>query len=278
MIASLVLAAALAAPAPLSRQDVAACLGTADFATNLETLAKARSEVPDATWRDACRAAREANARRRSTLRVLFATGRAPTPGFASTTSLLARARDAKDPAVRALYERAAHDQAARESNQPLEKSGFAPGASPLVLRLVEAISSGDALRADAESRRWLQTTVSTRGWFTISRDGEHADHAAWLIAQHADADPQAQRALIAIMEPLAATGETNPRRFAFLYDRWARGAGQPQRYGVMGECVGAGVWRPRPIEDADALDARRRQAGLPPMAEHQAEQARACR
>jgi len=278
MLAGLLAAALAAAAPPLSRAEVAACLGTPRFATNMETLAKARAEVSPAAWDDACRAAREADGRRRSAIRVLFETGQAPIAGYASATKYSRLAHAASDPLHRELFRHVARDQAARESNQRTEKAGFAPGVSPLALRLVDAISSGDGLRADAASRTWLLATVDRRGWFTISRDGEAADNAAWLIAQHADADPIAQRRLVDVIEPLAARGDSHAGRFGLLYDRWARNAGEPQRFGFQGDCIGPGVWKPRPIADEAGLEARRRQAGLPPMAEYMVDRAKTCR
>lgn len=79
-------------------------------------------------------------------------------------------------------------------------------------------------------------------------------------------------------MAPLSAVGETNARRFSGLYDRWALGTGAPQRYGWMGACTGPGAWKPRPIDDEPGLDARRRQAGLAPMDDYVATQAKSCR
>lgn len=165
MIAGLLAAGAVAAAAPgtpsISQQDMARCLGTSLFAANLETLARARAEAGPAAWADACRAAQEADARRRSAIRVLLAKGAAPIAGYASAAKYVRLAQSAHDPSHRELYWHVARDQAARESTQKIEKAGFAPGATPLILRLVDAISSGEALRADEASRAWLVATVA---------------------------------------------------------------------------------------------------------------------
>jgi hypothetical protein len=42
-----------------------------------------------------------------------------------------------------------------------------------------------------------------------------------------------------------------------------------PQRYGTQGQCVGAGQWEPLPIEDEKNVDKRRKEVGLPTMAEY---------
>ena len=275
--AGLLILSAAAGPASFGASDVADCLGTKRFALNLGALAAERATMSEAAWRDACRQSREADGRRRRLVRSLHAGSKSSAAGYASTTKFVQQARAADDGAVRALYRHAARDQAARESLGRTEKASFAPGAPPIVLRLVDGLSSADAVAADAANRTWLGTVVARRGWFKISRDGEAADRAARLLVQHADADPAFQRAMLEVLEPLAATGETDARLFAFTYDRWAMNAGRPQRYGIMGDCTGPGRWTPRPIEDETRLGERRRTAGLPPMAQHQAERASAC-
>jgi hypothetical protein len=86
--------------------------------------------------------------------------------------------------------------------------------------------------------------------------------------------DPPFQRQVLAILEPLAAKGETNPKNYAYLYDRVASSFQNPaerklQRYGTQGQCTGPGTWEPLPVENPDKLDERRAAIGLPPMAEY---------
>lgn len=277
---ALVLAAILGASAPpaLERETVAACLGTPAFALNMPALAKARAQLDDLQWRDACRAAREADARRRAAIKTLFATGRSPIGAYPVTTELVKQARAAQSDVHRQLFENVARDQAARESTSAAAKAAFAPRASPLVLQLADGLSSAEALQADAANQAWLARVVAERGWFTISRDGVAADQAARLIVQHADADPAFQRRMIALLEPLAENRETNRRLFAFTFDRWARNTDNPQRFGNMGSCSVPGVWTPQEVEDPARLDQRRAWAGLPAMTDYVAEQAARCR
>jgi hypothetical protein len=44
--------------------------------------------------------------------------------------------------------------------------------------------------RVDTENTRWLADLVATRGWPGRTMAGEDGAQAAWLLAQHADADP----------------------------------------------------------------------------------------
>jgi hypothetical protein len=260
------------APAELSR-----CLGSPKVAANLTALQEARTKVGEDGWRRACQEARLANAARLALMTEILSGDRAE-PAYSSTTRRVEAAAAARDPVTKALFEHSAREQVLRESLFPKAKAIYAPGVSELGSMLLNAAISGEAVETDRENQRWLGQVVAERGWFTISRDGEQADASAWLIVQHSDADPAFQRSMIDVMEPLVARGETSARRFAYLYDRWARNTGSPQRFGIAGACVGPGKWRASPpIHEADGLDERRRAAGLPPWADELAERSQSC-
>jgi len=59
---------------------------------------------------------------------------------------------------------------------------------------------------------------------------------------------------------------EVPPGDFAMLEDRVRVHDGQPQRYGTQLSLDGTGPMRFDPIEDLEHLDARRAEAGLPPL------------
>jgi hypothetical protein len=126
----------------------------------------------------------------------------------------------------------------------------------------------------DRENTAELKKLLKIYPWFTISEFGPEANQNAWLLVQHADQDPPFQRHMLTILEPLAAKGETNPKNYAYLYDRVASSFQNPterklQRYGTQGQCTGPGTWEPLPVENPDKLDERRAAIGLPPMAEY---------
>jgi hypothetical protein len=53
----------------------------------------------------------------------------------------------------------------------------------------------GEAMRdADGENLPWLKGVIAAHGWPGASLVGTDGAHAAWLLAQHADADPAFQR------------------------------------------------------------------------------------
>lgn len=249
--------------AEITPADLQQCLGVSRLAAPLAAIAADRAKAGADAWANGCRQAREADHRRRSAVDAMLRTGASPLRGWTSAERFSRLAQKASDPDVAELFRRAARDQGARESLAPQAQSQFAGGLSPLAAQLLRGLISNEAVAVDRDNQAWLSETVGRRGWFTISRDGAEADSAAWLIVQHGDQDRSFQRRMIAVLEPLADQGETERSRFPYLFDRWAAGAGEPQRFGLQGRCAGAGEWRPHPIEDEAGIDARRRQFGL---------------
>jgi hypothetical protein len=131
-----------------------------------------------------------------------------------------------------------------------------------------QIMTSGRAI--GERTRDELKRILKASGWPIISVYGKEADKAAFLIAQHADRDPALQSQVLAILEPLVATQETDGENFALLYDRVQVNASKPQRYGSQGECKGH-RWVPEPIEAPAEVDRRRAGLGLEPMKSYQA-------
>jgi len=126
----------------------------------------------------------------------------------------------------------------------------------------------------DGRNTADLKTLLDICSWFTISEWGRAADGNAWLLVQHADEDPEFQKAILAKLESLYPSRETRPDHYAYLYDRVAISAHDPtkrtlQRYGTQGRCVEPGKWEPFPIEDEANVDLRRAEVGLPPLAKY---------
>jgi len=166
------------------------------------------------------------------------------------------------EPRKRALLERAALDQFMRASW--LESGddwlgSLSEGARTRVNRTF----GGEGCRIDADNAAWIKGELATHGWYRRSIYGEDGDAAAWLIVQHADRDLAFQQHVAALLEPLAAEGETDPANYAYLHDRAAVNAGRPQRYGTQGGCTAPSEWTPRPMEDPAGVDDRRRRVGL---------------
>ena len=128
-------------------------------------------------------------------------------------------------------------------------------------IRTADHIVVGNEMDIDARNTARLKEIVAKYGWPTNSMVGEEAAAAAWLLAQHADQDPDFQRSVLALMEKLLPQGEANRSQYAYLYDRTHR----PQRYGTQGDCASPGKWEPREIEDPEHVDERRASMSINP-------------
>lgn len=119
----------------------------------------------------------------------------------------------------------------------------------------------------DREATAFMKEAVDAHGWPTVSLVGEDGAGAAWLLVQHADADPEFQARALELMEPHVATREVAPDDFALLTDRVRLAQGRPQLFATQFAEDESGVQRPRATEDFASVDARRAEMGLPPLA-----------
>ena len=119
----------------------------------------------------------------------------------------------------------------------------------------------------DRNARR-LATLVAREGWPGTGRVGEAAAEAAWRIVQHAIAQPNFQREMLARLGGEAKAGRIPAWQVAYLEDRIAVQEGRPQTYGTQFDWDEAGEMSPRPIADPEAVDRRRAAVGLGPLDE----------
>ena len=122
--------------------------------------------------------------------------------------------------------------------------------------------------RADAENLPWLKQVIATHGWPGKSLVGPDGASAAWLLVQHADADPAFQRQCLGLLIAAAAAGEATGQELAYLTDRVLLAEGRPQVYGSQVQHQD-GAWRPCDLGDPDHVDERRATVGLSPLAEY---------
>jgi hypothetical protein len=126
-----------------------------------------------------------------------------------------------------------------------------------------------DAMReTDGENLPWLKGVIAAHGWPGASLVGADGAHAAWLLAQHADADPAFQRQCLGLLTAAVEAGEARMRELAYLTDRVLLAEGQAQVYGTQVTRRGD-AWSPRNLGDPDGVDARRAAADLEPLAEY---------
>ena len=119
----------------------------------------------------------------------------------------------------------------------------------------------------DANAAR-LDALVQERGWPGEPQVGEAGAKAAWLIVQHAIAQPGFQRRALEALRVAAERGHVPPVQPAMLEDRIRTLEGRPQRYGTQFDWDQQGELSPLPLEDPGGVDERRRSVGLGSLAE----------
>ncbi|WP_326822600.1 DUF6624 domain-containing protein [Streptosporangium sp. NBC_01756] len=120
----------------------------------------------------------------------------------------------------------------------------------------------------DTGNTAFLKGVIAERGWPGRDMVGEEAAHAAWVLAQHADQDPEFQRGCLPLVKSAVDAGQATPSEWAYLLDRVCVAEGRSQVYGTQ-YWTRNGVFGPRPIEDPDRLDERRAEVGLAPQADY---------
>ena len=112
-----------------------------------------------------------------------------------------------------------------------------------------------------------LKEIIKTFGWPTISKVGAEASHAAWLLVQHAYAEPDFMKECLELMRS-CTEGDVALENLAFLEDRLLVMEGKPQVYGSQFRRVND-VFEPSPIADPEHVDERRASMGMSTLAEN---------
>jgi hypothetical protein len=156
-----------------------------------------------------------------------------------------------------------------RATSWGMESQGSAPPLSAPVKMMVEQRIGMAIAERDHANTEWLKRMIDkSGGWPKISAVGREASQSAWLLVQHADADPPFQLRALRLMEPLVAGGEVDKSNYAYLYDRVMLKIAGKQRYGTQMTCR-AGKRVAQPLESESELKTRRVEAGLPPFSEY---------
>jgi hypothetical protein len=154
----------------------------------------------------------------------------------------------------------AREDQELRARLAALPDGPLGKEATDLLVALAEA---------DARHTARLRSIVDEVGWPGPALAGPEAARDAWLLAQHADPDPELQARVLELILVSPKEAGVDLQQVARLADRVEVARGLPQRYGTQYRLRRAGertVLEPStPIEDPERLDERRAAMGLEP-------------
>lgn len=116
------------------------------------------------------------------------------------------------------------------------------------------------------ENTEWLRGVIRQWGWPGRLLVGEDGAVAAWLLAQHSDHDLAFQRECLNLLEVAVANGDAGKKYLAHLTDRVMVAERGTQIYGTQ-FTLGKHGPEPQPIEDPAAVERRRSEMGLAPLA-----------
>lgn len=113
-----------------------------------------------------------------------------------------------------------------------------------------------------------LEQMVRRYGYPGFRQVGEKSANNFWLLVQHADAHPDFQRRVLQLMLVEVKRKNVNPSNYAYLTDRVAINAGQPEEYGTQVEYKGPGLGRavPKSLRDPARVNQRRAAIGMDPL------------
>jgi hypothetical protein len=120
-----------------------------------------------------------------------------------------------------------------------------------------------------------LDEIVTEYGWPGIALVGLEGCRAAWLIAQHSICTPHLQRRFLELLTAAVAGGDAPAPQAAYLADRIRFNEGKAQIYGTVLDWNDQGELTCT-VEEPESVDERRRELGLPPLAEYLEAQRRA--
>jgi hypothetical protein len=123
-------------------------------------------------------------------------------------------------------------------------------------------------VEVDARNRARIKEIIDRYGWPGKKLVGEDGSNAAWLLVQHADPDPAFQKRCLGLLAEAVKKKDATPQHLAYLTDRVRIGEKAKQVYGTQFRQFN-GKMEPFPIEDEANVDKRRKEVGLPPLAEY---------
>jgi len=180
------------------------------------------------------------------------------------------KAPSVNEPALREeLLKRAKADQQARfalinfmKANNNVDMTLLSQDKQKEYMKLLH-----DVTEADHDNTKWFKGIIEKHGWPTFTMVGKDGAQSAWLLVQHADAEPKFQRHCLDLMAK-APKNEVSLSNLAYLTDRVLLAEGKKQLYGTQFVRI-LGKLQPRPLEDEQSVDKRRAEMGLSTLADY---------
>ena len=163
------------------------------------------------------------------------------------------------------LVKRIDEDQKARKQLIDLQAR---PGKDAEAAKKEVEAATKKVQEIDARNTAWMKEVVDKHGWPGKSLVGKDGAMRAWLLVQHADQDRAFQKRCLPLLAGAVKKGEASPEHLAYLTDRVKVADKEKQVYGTQFHEVD-GKMEPYPIEDEANVDKRRKEVGLPSMAEY---------
>lgn len=113
-----------------------------------------------------------------------------------------------------------------------------------------------------------LEAIAKKYGYPGFKQVGEKSSSNFWLLVQHADAYPAFQRQVLKLMQAEVKRKNASPSNYAYLTDRVAQNAGQPQEYGTQVVYLGPGIGKAavKSLRDPKNVNKRRAAIGMEPL------------
>ncbi|HEX8637590.1 MAG TPA: DUF6624 domain-containing protein [Pyrinomonadaceae bacterium] len=108
-----------------------------------------------------------------------------------------------------------------------------------------------------------LNNIIAEIGYPTVEKVGREASEAAWLVIQHSIGQPEFMKNCAVLLEKAVAENQADAKQLAYLTDRIAGFEGRPQLYGTQFDWDAGGEMNPKPFDDLEKVNRRRKTIGL---------------
>jgi hypothetical protein len=130
-----------------------------------------------------------------------------------------------------------------------------------------------EIIAVDRQNTARMREVISKYGWPTYDLVGEESSNGAWLIIQHSDRNALFQAKCLPLLRTAVDNGQSNPRNYAYLYDRVQVSKAEKQLYATQSS-TNNGLTKGQfyPIEDESRVQIRREEMGISREVEEYAE------